>query len=156
PEPRTQVPSAAGTRRAERLQARSDWLSRLVRWLVISDGLIALGAALLALYLRFGERAGQPANTLYVIVTLCLPMLWIGALYLGRCYEHRFLGDGTDEFRRVFEVAIRLFATATIVLYAINWDLARGYAIIVFPLMTAGSLLVHLAGRYLLRRAERD
>ncbi len=147
--------AAADQRRVQRRQARADWLNGLVRWLMFCDGLVALIAALLALYLRFGAAAGRPGNTVYLVLTFALPVLWVGTLYLGRTYEHRFLGDGTDEFRRVFEMAVRFFATLTIILYAANWDMARGYMIVVLPVMTIGSLLVHFAGRVLLQRAER-
>ncbi len=134
--------------------ARTQYLTRLVRVLMLSDALVALFAALLGLWLRFGDNGGA-GGTFYALLTVVLPVLWVGALYLGRCYEHRFLSEGSDEFRRVFESAVRLFATVTIVLYAVHWDLARGYAIVVLPLITVGSLLVHLAGRRALLRAER-
>lgn len=123
---------------------------------MVADGLVALIAAVLALLLRFGHTFGTHANGVYVAVTLAIPFVWVGVLYLGRCYEHRFLGEGADEFGRVFESAVRVLATLAVVLFATSWDMARGYAMIVLPLATVGSLLVHLAGRALLRRAERQ
>lgn len=132
---------------------RSAYLSTLVRRMMIGDALVALVASVIAMLVRFG--APPPYDGWYLVLTLALPVLWVGTLYLGRCYERRFLGEGADEFRRVFESAVRLFATMAIVLYAVNWEMARGYAIIVLPLTTVGSLLVHLAGRRALRRAER-
>lgn len=141
---------------SHRRRRRAAWLTRQARWLMVADGLVALLAAALALLVRFGHHLGSPGYALYVAVTAAVPLVWVGTLYLGRCYEHRFLGEGADEFGRVFESAVRMFATLAVVLFATNWELARGYAVIVLPLVTVGSLLVHLTGRLLLRRAERQ
>jgi exopolysaccharide biosynthesis polyprenyl glycosylphosphotransferase len=148
-------PVTTTVRTRSRRRRRAAWLTSQARWLMVADGLVALVAAFLALVLRFGHHLGTSTNGLYIVVTLVVPLVWVGTLYLGRCYEHRFLGEGSDEFGRVFESAVRMFATLAVVLFATNWDLARGYAVIVLPLVTVGSLLVHLVGRSLLRRAEK-
>ena len=158
------APVAPGTRspaltvdlrtRPRRLGDRAAWLDRQVRWLVIGDAGVALVAGLVAMLVRFGVEPGAGSRALYLPVTVIAPAVWVGALTLGRCYERRFLGEGTDEFRHILDSAIRLTATLAIVLFLVNWSLARGYVLIMLPLATVGTLLMHLAGRKLLGRAE--
>jgi exopolysaccharide biosynthesis polyprenyl glycosylphosphotransferase len=133
---------------------RSTWLNRYVRWLVLADAAAALLAAVVALLVRFGISAGSGPSALYVMVTLALPLVWVAALALGRVYEHRFLGEGSAEFRRIADSALRLLAVLAILTFTVHWEFARGYAIIALPLMVVGTLLVHRVARALLHRAE--
>ena len=85
-------------RRPRRLGDWAAWLDRQVRWLVIGDAGVALVAGLVAMLVRFGVEPGAGSRALYLPVTVIAPAVWVGALTLGRCYERRFLGEGTDEF----------------------------------------------------------
>ena len=133
---------------------RATWLGNYLRCLVIADGVVGLLAALIALIIRFGLSAGGGPNSLYVPVTLGLPVVWVGLLALGRCYEYRFLGEGSEEFRRIADSALRLLAVLAILTFTVNWEFARGYAVVALPLIVVGSLAVHGLGRRILRRAE--
>jgi exopolysaccharide biosynthesis polyprenyl glycosylphosphotransferase len=65
-----------------------------------------------------------------------------------RAYETRFLSSGSEEYRRVFDGAIRLGAIAAIVAVAFQISPARGYLVVSFPL----AVLLALIGRWTARR----
>ncbi|MEO6821722.1 MAG: sugar transferase [Candidatus Nanopelagicales bacterium] len=142
---------AGGTRRSQ----RSAWLNRYVRWLVVTDAVVALVAAAMALIWRFGLGAATGQTASYGLVTLALPVVWVAALAVGRVYEHRFLGEGSAEFRRIADSALRLLAVLAILTFTVHWEFARGYAIIALPLVVVGTLLAHRVARGLLHSAER-
>ena len=75
-------------------------------------------------------------------------MLWLAALELASAYDNRFVGVGSDEFRRVVNAGVCLTAVVAIFAYATKTDLARGYVVVALPCMTAFDLLA----RYSLRK----
>jgi exopolysaccharide biosynthesis polyprenyl glycosylphosphotransferase len=63
-------------------------------------------------------------------------------------YDSRFIGVGSDEFRRVLSAAVSLTAGVAIVSYALKLDIARGYVALAMP----STGLADLAMRYWLRK----
>nr|WP_262850594.1 sugar transferase [Sphaerisporangium corydalis] len=102
------------------------------------------GAA--AVLVRFGEVT--PYVTPYLLLSLVLPLLWVGAVGLNRAYEARLIGVGSEEFRRITQCGFSLTAGVAIAAYVTKTDLARGYVVLALPLMTA----LTLSCRYGLRR----
>jgi exopolysaccharide biosynthesis polyprenyl glycosylphosphotransferase len=100
----------------------------------------------LALYVRFAGQGYRPAS--YIAFAIALPALWIGSVALAGGYEARFIGAGSDEFRRVLNAAVGLAAGVAIVSYAFNVDFARSYFLLALPSVAA----VDLAARYQLRK----
>lgn len=135
---------------------RVRWVQRYIRGLILADALAAFFAASIALVIRFGVDVGYGPNALYLPITLLFPLAWTGVLALGRAYEARFIGDGTDEFRRVLDSAVRFLALLALSSYLLNWDFARGYAIVAIPLATVLSLIVRAIGRRVERNAEKE
>ena len=60
-------------------------------------------------------------------------MLWVASVALAGGYDPRFIGVGSDEFRRVINAAVSLTAMVAIASYAVKFDLARGYVVIALP-----------------------
>ena len=110
------------------------------------DGGCALAAGLLAARVRFGGVGSVPPA--YLAITSALPVLWCTAVLLAGGYDSRFIGLGSDEFRRVLNAALTLMAAVAILAYSAKLDLARGYMAVALP--SAGVL--DLAGRYYLRK----
>ena len=135
--------------------AHRHWVSRYVRWLVAGDLLVGLFAASAALVVAF-RAVGEAPSGPYVAFTFAFPFLWAGALAAGRSYESRFVAEGVDEFRRVFDSAVRLVAIVALASYALDWTLARRYVILALPLATLGSLAVRAVGRRSIRCAQTD
>ena len=123
---------------------RSRWESRYVSTLVAVDGVVAALAGLLGVTLT-----GLAGEWEYWTAAAVFPFAWVAALGLGRAYESRFLGVGGEEYRRVFDSAVRLLAATAVVLVALKIDVARSAVVVVFPL----AILLTLTGRYGARRA---
>ncbi|MEJ7771008.1 MAG: sugar transferase [Geodermatophilaceae bacterium] len=111
---------------------------------MLLDAAIGLAGASVAL-LRFRTTGiSEP----YPLLTVVLPLVWVLSLSLGRAYEVRLLFAGNEEYRRVANAAVWLTAATLLTAYAVNFQLARGYALIAFSVIPAATL----TGRYLLRR----
>jgi len=122
------------------------WTKRYLRQVAIADACCGLAAGLLAFEVRFGgDTTGAVA---YFWLALSLPLLWLAILMLAGAYDARFIGVGTDEFRRVVNTGICLTAAVAIVAYATKTEVARGYVLVSLPSVTAFDLLA----RYVLRK----
>ncbi len=140
---------------ASRLAARrsASWMSRYLHEAATADGLCALAAGLLAFGVRFDEHRRAPG--LYLALSLSLPVLWMLMLMLSGGYDSRFIGVGSDEFRRVLNVGLGFTAAIAIIAYATKTDLARGYVLVALPSATLFDLLARLALRKRLHRLRR-
>ena len=112
----------------------------------MADYACALAAGLLALQVRFADRGHAPAE--YLTLSLGLPVLWLICLALAGGYDSRFIGVGTDEFRKVLNAGVGLTAVVAVAAYATKTDIARGYVVIALPVATFFDLLA----RYGLRK----
>ena len=74
-------------------------------------------------------------------------MLWIGAVWLAGGYDVRFIGTGSDEFRKVLNAGVGLTAAIAVFSYAINLELSRAYVLIALPSTTLFDLVTRLAIR---------
>jgi len=133
---------------------RTQWIARYTRWVVVGDAVSALLGAVVALAVRFGLVAVEGPNELYLPLSLVFPCVWVALLAMGRSYEPRFIGEGTDEFRRVIDSAVRVIALVAVVSYVLNWGFARGYLVVALPVATLGSLAVRAIGRRALKNAQ--
>ena len=130
---------------------RTSWQSDLVRRLVVMDLLAAGVGASVALLARFG--AGS-ANS-YRIATIALPCIWVLASASTRSYEPRFLGTGSEEYRRVFDAGLRLLALTALISFAFRLEIARLYVLIALPTTVTLTLLLRYATRQALHRRRR-
>jgi len=122
------------------------WTGAYLRKVVIADACCGLAAGLVAFEVRFGSDASGAVG--YFWLGLALPVLWLAALALGGAYDTRFIGVGTDEFRRVLNTGVCLTAAVAILAYASKTEIARGYVVVALPCLTVFDLLV----RYRLRK----
>ena len=120
------------------------WQRRYSLVLVALDLVLASVAAVAGLYGRFGEGS----NLAHRVVTVLVPVGLVAAIALGRGYQARYFGTGSDEYRRVADAMVRFVAVGAVVAWAAHFQLARGYGIIVFPLAMA----LVLSGRYAARQ----
>jgi exopolysaccharide biosynthesis polyprenyl glycosylphosphotransferase len=114
--------------------------------MVAVDAACGLLAGLVALLGRFTD-AGQPE--LYVAVTVGLPVIWVGWVAMLGGYDARFIGLGSEEFRRIINSAVSLTAAVAIVSYAFKLDFARGYVLIALPCLG----LTDTVARYRMRKS---
>ncbi len=124
----------------------ASWTTGYLRRALLADGSCALAAALLAFQIRFGEQVSWAWT--YLLLTPALPPLWLASVRLAGGYDSRFIGVGSDEFRRVLNAGVCLTAAVAIVAYAVKADLARGYVVLALPMLTVFDLFA----RFLLRK----
>ena len=127
-------------------QDPASWTSGYVRLAGLVDGACALAAGLLAFIVRFGSPRYGPAP--YLALSLSLPLLWLVIVTLAGGHDSRFIGVGTDEFRKVMNAGVCLIAAVAIMAYATKTGVARGYVVIALPCTT----LFDLCARYALRQ----
>src|SRR5664280_3307186 len=118
--------------------------------LVILDAVAITLAAAIALRVRFGPSAFRQASACTGIVGAAFPPTWVAVMAANRAYESRFLGTGSEEFRRVAHAAVAFMATVATVCYAFKIELARGYVALALPLGTALTLLARYGARRVL------
>ena len=122
------------------------WTSAYLRRAALADWTCALAAGAVAAKARFGGQAHLPLT--YLSFTCGLPVAWWMSVLLAGGYDTRFIGLGSDEFRRILSAAVNLTAAVAVVSYAAKLDLARGYMTIALPSAT----IMDLTARYLLRK----
>jgi exopolysaccharide biosynthesis polyprenyl glycosylphosphotransferase len=122
------------------------WTLGYLRRAAVVDCACALVGGLLAAGIRFGFQDHLPAA--YLGCTCGLPVVWWASVLLAGGYDSRFIGLGSDEFRRIINATVSLIAVVAFLSYSAKLELARGYLVIALP--SAG--LLDLAGRYALRR----
>jgi exopolysaccharide biosynthesis polyprenyl glycosylphosphotransferase len=137
---------AATRGRYERQASRrlSVWTKDYLRKAAVAD----LGCASLGVFAAAQLRFGSGVTGTYLALSLALPVFWIIALWLAGGYDVRFIGTGSDEFRKVLNAGVSLTAAVAIFSYVINLELSRGYLIIALPTVT----LLDLFARYGIRK----
>ena len=121
------------------------WLTGYVRRTVGIDCCCALVAGLLAFKLRF---ASHHHASVYLALSLSLPVIWPIIVALAGGYDPRFVGLGSDEFRKVINAGVGLIAAVAVVSYATRADIARGYVVVALPC----TIVFDLFARYALRK----
>ena len=135
--------AVSGARRARARLGSPDsaaWTGAYLRRVGVADGACALGASVLAYEVRFDAPDYQPG--IYLAFTALLPLLWVFSVALAGGYDPRFIGVGSDEFRRVLNAAVSLTAMVAIASYAVKFEVARGYMVIALPCATLFDLVV--------------
>lgn len=110
--------------------------------------LVDFGCAIAGVFAAAQLRFGGNVTASYIALSLALPVLWITALWLTGGYDVRFIGTGSDEFRKVLNAGVGLIAAVAIFSYVINIEVSRAYLLIALPTTT----MLDLIGRYTLRK----
>jgi exopolysaccharide biosynthesis polyprenyl glycosylphosphotransferase len=125
----------------------ADWQSRLSRTIKAIDlavgtvtGAVVVGA------LQDGTGLEDAA------LVLGFPILWVLACMSTRSYEARFLGDGSEEFRRVADAGFRLLTLSALCTFVLQLDHAQQLAFIAIPLTVLATLLGRYGARQSLHR----
>jgi len=122
----------------------SGWERYYLRRAAPADFACAIIGVFAAAQLRFGNNV----TGTYIAVSLALPVLWIAAVWLAGGYDVRFIGIGSDEYRKILNAGVGLTAAIAVFSYAINLELSRSYVLIALPTTT----LLGLIARYTIRK----
>ena len=128
------------------------WVSQYQLTMIAADMACGLLAGVVALLGRFSGPT-QPDS--YVVATAGLPLIWVVWVGLFGGYDPRFIGLGSEEFRRVINAAICLTAGIAVVSYALKLNFARGYVLIALPVLAVFDTLVRFGMRKYLHRQRR-
>jgi len=120
------------------------WERRYRRTAVLMDLLAGCAAALLGCVVRFGSEP----RLAYVLLSMAVPVAWILAVTCTHGYESRYMGVSTEEYRALVDAALGLLAVVSVVAFAGQITIARGYVVLVLPALFVLSLM----GRKGLRR----
>lgn len=133
-----------GERRGERAAGGlALWIRTYLRRVAIADIATAVVSSTLALQLRFDGHITPE----YAVLSLTFPLLWTVILWVSGTYDDRFIGTGSDEFRRVLNAGVSLTAGLAILSYAVNTELSRAYLLLTVPGVTLLDLIVRYAMR---------
>lgn len=132
---------------------RPAWEAAYSSSLIVVDALLVTVAALTALLVRFGGPEGDVAvgtttGLGYTEVAAIFAPAWILMLAASRAYEARFLGNGSEEFKRVVNATVRFTALVSTTVFVFKVDLSRGFVAVALPL----GLVLLVLGRYAARK----
>jgi exopolysaccharide biosynthesis polyprenyl glycosylphosphotransferase len=141
------VPRSAWYRAARRMNRWHRPYAALL--LLIDYGATALASFTAIALLDKAVSGFQQSPVLFTLVAyLFLPVGWLIILWGHGAYDRRYLGVGTDEFKRVFRAAITAAASVSFLAFAFKAGVSR------LSVATAlvGSLVYVVVGRYLARK----
>jgi exopolysaccharide biosynthesis polyprenyl glycosylphosphotransferase len=102
----------------------------------------AAGAAAYAVTANSGVT-----TTLTLAHMLVLPFFWVAGMALAGAYERRFVGHGNEEYRRTALGGLTVTSLMVLLLWAIDPDGARAFALVALPLAIVLSLVARVALR---------
>ena len=129
----------------------STWYGRYVAALLLVD-FLSVAAASATSISAFRDRAAYgfsgELGLFHTIAYLLMPLLWLTVLWGHGSYERRYLGAGTDEFKRVVRASWTVVAIVSFLALTTKQDVNRptvGWALL-------GALAYILILRYLARK----
>jgi len=149
------TPVANGVLRSAwaRAPRASTWHRPYIAVLLLLD----FGAAVLASYLAISlftqaisgiGTPGSEGNVWFYTVSLgLLPLGWLAVLWSHGAYDRRYLGMGTDEFKRIFRASLTVVAVVSFLAFSTKADLSR----LSVATALAGTLAFVVAERYAAR-----
>jgi exopolysaccharide biosynthesis polyprenyl glycosylphosphotransferase len=91
----------------------------------------------------------------YSLLAALITPVWVAVIGLSRAYEARFLGVGSEEFKRLGNASVRFVALFALVAFAFKAQVARGFVAVVVPTGLVLLLLGRLAARKVLHALRR-
>jgi len=137
---------------SDNVERASSWRRPYVIALMAGDAVAVAAGTLAAQSLRFdGLRASEAAagtGVSYLVVALLAAPLWVATLGMCGVYEGRRLGNGSEEYRRIFNAAVRFLAVVAVAALALKLDPARAMVALALPLAS----VLTVSNHYLARR----
>jgi exopolysaccharide biosynthesis polyprenyl glycosylphosphotransferase len=101
------------------------------------------------------RKADSDPTWFYTVAYLLLPLGWLILLWGNGAYDRRYLGLGTDEFKRVVRASIMVMATVSFLAFATKTDLSRKSVGSALLGALAGILFVRYVARSVLHLVRR-
>ena len=108
------VPGYASGPKA-RTASGGGWTSHYVRLALAADIAAIVAATVLGFLLRFGVAGWLTTGVRihYLFISVGILALWVGATAASGAYDGRFLGTGSEEFKRVVNASVRVAAVCS-------------------------------------------
>src|SRR3954454_20652928 len=154
PPPSNGVPRSAWNRQHKRL---SRWHRPYTMALIVLDLLSVLSASYLAANALEKARSGfQDRDWLFLhdaelfsfFAYVVLPVGWLILLWANGTYDRRYLGLGSEEFKRIVRCSVTVVACVSLLAFATKTQLSRGTV----ALVSLSALLFLLLDRVLARQ----
>ncbi len=152
PTPRVQTERAFEVVQDAATDRPASWMRWYVAALICLDAVAVVVAGLLALLVRFGTVDQPLKGTTYMLFVLAATVPWVGIMAASRAYEQRYLGLGSEEFRRVGNAVVRFTTLIAVVAYLLKIDVARGMVALALPLCAVLTLVQRYVARQVLHR----
>jgi exopolysaccharide biosynthesis polyprenyl glycosylphosphotransferase len=151
PQPTNGVPRSAWARARRRA---SRWHRPYTAILLVLDFAAAVLASYVSISLFEKATSGftdarEDATWFHTVTYLLLPLGWVLVLWGTGSYDRRYLGLGTDEFKRVLRGGVTVAASVSFLAFATKTDLSR----LSVATALAGALAFILLFRFLARYA---
>ncbi|QYF72657.1 sugar transferase [Cryobacterium sp. PAMC25264] len=137
---------AVGDTRTAGVLRRRSWQRAFAVRLFTTDVVVILVAVFGSQLLWFGLQTvplatpnGISVGASYTMVSVVLVFAWMLMLDAFATRDHKVIGSGTLEYKRVADATIRLFGLFAIVAFLFQIDFARGYFLTALP---AGMLML--------------
>lgn len=128
------------------------WQVKIVWVLTGVDLAASLGGTLAPLVLVPGKAAGEIVGIDYVLLAPLLAAVWTLALGLSDSRDHRVVGSGLVEYRRVVSTSLQVFGGIAILSYLFKVQPSRAIFVVTLPVGLALLLLGRWVGRRMLGR----
>ena len=152
---------AIGDTRTAGVLRRRSWQRAYAVRLFSTDIVVVLAAVFGSQLIWFGLEpaelaAPQPLSleASYTTVSIVLVVAWMVMLDVFATRDHKVIGSGTLEYKRVADATIRLFGVFAIVAYLFKIEVARGYFLLALPLGLALLIGSRWRWRQWLRRRQ--
>lgn len=148
PPPSNGVPRSAWTRSHRRV---SRWHRPYTLILVLLDLVSAILASALAV--TFIQKAdsgfqGRGVGLFYFVALVGLPLGWLFILWANGSYDRRYLGLGSEEFKRVVRAFVTVVACVSLLAFATKTQLSR----VTIAYVSVAALIFILFCRYSARQ----
>jgi len=131
---------AVGEARAIGVLRRKSWQRAFAVRLFTSDVIVVVATVFASQFIWFGFDTVPVATETpvdlsagYTLVSLVLIVSWMLMLDAFATRDHKVIGSGTLEYKRVADATIRLFGLFAIVAFLFKIELARGYFLTALP-----------------------
>ncbi|WP_092550595.1 sugar transferase [Actinoplanes derwentensis] len=159
PPPSNGVPRNAWGRQSRR---KSRWHRPYTLVLVVFDLISVLGASYIASSLE-KSRAGlnrswgflEGPDLFFFFAYIALPLGWLILLWTSGTYDRRYLGLGSEEYKRVIRTSVTVVAAVSLLAFATKTDLSRGTVATVSLCAVILILLGRVFARQVLHLARR-
>lgn len=151
------------TRQVSSIETRSWKRSYATRLLVTDVLVIGFSVAISQIVwigagedLRLSQTLGFDLALTYTVVSIFIGLLWLVFIDLYAARDHKNIGAGTIEYKRVADATIRLFGLLAIAAFLLQAELGRGYFLTALPLGLVLLLASRWGWRQWLRRRQRE